>query len=84
MAPYILLNTEKLNAALNKFDPEVFKLMSNSDYDKTCEGKRNRTRVSVVRNLEELLNESEKRMMTTVTLVDENLAAGAKKRVKIY
>ena len=40
MEPYIRLNTEKRQTARNKFDENLFKLMNNSAYGKTCESKK--------------------------------------------
>ena len=45
LKPYIELNTEKRKRAQNKFEEDFYKLLSNSAYGKTSEGKRNRINV---------------------------------------
>ena len=55
LAPYVQLNTEKRKQAKNKFEEDFFKLMINSSFEKTCEGKRNRMKVRITRTEEETI-----------------------------
>ena len=60
LAPYVKLNTEKRKQAQNKFEEDFFKLMVNSSFGKTCEGKRNRMKVKLTRTEEETLKWTDK------------------------
>ena len=55
LAPYVQLNTQKRKEAQNKFEENFYKLMVNSAFGKTCEGKRNRIKVKMVRDEQEAL-----------------------------
>ena len=54
LTPYVQLNTQKRKEAKTKFEEDFYKLMVNSSFGKTCEGKRNRIRVKIVRSEEEV------------------------------
>ena len=60
LAPYVQLNTEKRKQAKNKFEEDFFKLMVNSSFGKTCEGKQNRMKVRITRTEEETLKWTDK------------------------
>ena len=45
MKPYIDFNTERRKEATNKADKDLFKLFTNTVYDKTMENMRNRIKV---------------------------------------
>ena len=47
MKPYIDFNTERRKEATNKADKDLFKLFTNTVYDKTMENMRNRIKVRV-------------------------------------
>ena len=49
LAPYVKLNTQKRKQAKNKFEENFYKLMVNSAFGKTCEGKRNRIKVKLAK-----------------------------------
>ena len=53
LTPYVQLNTKKRKEAKTKLE-DFYKLMVNSSFGKTCEGKRNRIRVKIVRSEEEV------------------------------
>ena len=40
LSPYFLLNSEKRQIAVNKFEENFYKLMNNAVYSKNCESKR--------------------------------------------
>ncbi len=84
MKPYITKNTELRQAATNKFDTSFYKLMNNSDYGKTCESKRNRSQVKIVRNPSENLHLTAKNTFKTFKLFGENFAALSFNQTKIY
>ena len=45
LTPYITLNSEKRQAASNKFEESFYKLMNNAVYGKNCESKRRRMKI---------------------------------------
>ena len=67
------LNTEKRKQAKNKFEEDFFKLMVNSSYGKTCEGKRNRLKVKLTRTEEETLKWTEKPEYQSSQIISEDL-----------
>ena len=50
MKPYITLNQEMREQAKTPFEKEVFKLMNNSVFGKTCENQKKRTSIQLVTN----------------------------------
>ena len=74
LKPYVELNTMKRKAAKNKFDQDFFKLMVNSAFGKTCESKRNRFKVHLVRNEEEVSALVDKPEFRSFQILDNNLA----------
>ncbi len=83
LAPYIQLNTEERRNAKNQFEEQFFKLMNNSAYVKFCEGKRNRVKVKLVRNLDEFYNSTDKQELKSIRKIDEDFAAITMRKVKI-
>ena len=75
LAPYVKLNTEKRKNANTKFDEDFFKLMVNSSFGKTCEGKRNRIKVKLARSEEEALKATEKPEFKSFRILDNNLVS---------
>ena len=73
LAPYVQLNTEKRKQAKNKFEEDFFKLMVNSSFGKTCEGKRNRTKVRITRTEEETLKWTDKPEYQSSKIISEDL-----------
>ena len=71
LAPYVQLNTEKRKQA-NKFE-DFFKLMVNSSFGKTCEGKRNRMKVRITRTEEETLKWTDKPEYQSSKIISEDL-----------
>ena len=74
LEPYVKLNTQKRKQAKNKFEENFYKLMVNSAFGKTCEGKRNRIKVKLARSEEETLKWTSAPQMKAFKIIDENLA----------
>ena len=73
LAPYVKLNTEKRKQAKNKFEEDFYKLMVNSSFGKTCEGKRNRMKVKLTRTEEETLKWTDKPEYQSSKIISEDL-----------
>ena len=84
LRPYILLNTENRQRSVNKFQEGFFKLMNNSCYGKTLESKRNRIHVQLIRSNDEAQRVTDKSLMQSFKIFDENLAAVTLKQTKIF
>ena len=80
MEHYVDLNTEKRKAAGNKFEEDFFKLMTNSAYGKTCEGKRNRIQVKVAQTENQLEKQLNKKFIKSVKVIDEDLVTVSSKQ----
>ena len=74
LAPYVQLNTNKRKQAANKFEQDFYKLMVNSSFGKTCEGKRNRIKVNLARSDEEALKLTEKPNFQSFKIIDEDMS----------
>ena len=83
LAPYVKLNTEKRKQAKNKFEEDFFKLMVNSLFGKTSEGKRNRFKVKLARTEEETLKRTEKPEYQSSKIISEDLATVSLHQSKI-
>ena len=73
LALYAKLNTEKRKQAKNKFEEDFFKLMVNSSFGKTCEGKRNHLKIKLTRTEEETLKWTEKPEYQSSQIITEDL-----------
>ena len=73
LAPYVKLNTEKRKQAKNKFEENFFKLMVNSSFGKTYEGKRNRMKDKLTRTEEETLKWTDKPEYQSSKIISEDL-----------
>ena len=56
LAPYITLNSNKRQAASNKFEENFYKLMNNAVYGKNCESKRRRNKLTIARDADQVLS----------------------------
>ena len=74
LAPYVKLNTQKRKEAKNKFEENFYKLMVNSAFGKTCEGKRNRIKLKLVRSEEEALKWTSVPELKSFKIIGEDLA----------
>ena len=72
LAPYVKLNTEKKQAQ-NEFEEDFFKMMVNSSFGKTCEGKRSRMKVKFTRTEEETLKWTDKPEYQSSKIISEDL-----------
>ena len=50
LTPFITLNSEKRQAASNKFEESLYKLMNNAVYRKNCKSKRRRMKIELTRD----------------------------------
>ena len=74
LAPYVKLNTQKRKEAKNKFEENFYKLMVNSAFGKTCEGKRNRIKLKLVRSEEETFKWTSVPELKSFKIIGEDLA----------
>ena len=74
LAPYVRLNTQKRKQSKNKFEENFYKLIVNSAFGKTCEGKRNRLKVKLARSEEETLKWTSAPRLNSFKIIDENFA----------
>ena len=84
LEPYISLNTRMRTQSKNKFEESFYKLMNNSCYGKTLESKRNRVNVKLVKTREAVLENSDKGLLKSINIFDENLVAITSRRGQIY
>ena len=75
LEPHISLNTRMRTQSKNKFEESFYKLMDKSCYGKTLESKRNRVNVKLVRTREAVLENSDKGLLKSINIFDENLVA---------
>ena len=74
MAPFVQMNTELRKKARNFFEENFYKLIINSSFGKTMESKRNRTKMSIVRNETELLQKLCQSSLKSFQIIHEVLA----------
>ena len=84
LAPYISLNSNKRQAASNKFEENFYKLMNNAVYDKNCESKRRRSKLTIARDAEQVLSSISKFDFDRFMIFGDNLAALSFHARKIY
>ena len=75
LAPYISLNSNKRQAASNKFEENFYKLMKNAAYGKNCESKRRRRKLTIARDADHVLNSISKFEFDRIMIFGDNLAA---------
>ena len=74
MAPFVQMNTELRKKARNIFAENFYQLIINSSFGKTMESKRNRTKISIVRNETELLQKLCQSSLKSFQIIHEDLA----------
>ena len=84
LKPYISLNTRMRTQSKNKFEESFYKLMNTSCYGKTLESKRNRVNVKLVKTRGAVLENSDKGLLKSINIFDENLVAITSRRGQIY
>ena len=75
MSPFVELNTGLRKAATNRFQENFYKLIVNSAFGKTMESKRNRRKLSVIRNENELMQKLCNSSLKSFQIIDEDLAS---------
>ncbi len=83
LQPYVTYNGELRKQSSNRFEQDFYKLMNNSAYGKTCESKRNRNRLFILRTREEVLEKVAKPTMSSFKIFGENLASVSFRPTKI-
>ena len=83
LAPYVRLNTDKRKQAKTKFEEDFFKLMVNSSFGKTCEGKRNRIKVKLARTEEETLKWTDRPEYKSSKIISEDLVTVSLEQLEI-
>ena len=84
LTPYITLNSEKRQAASNKFEESFYKLMNNAVYGKNCESKRRRMKIELTRDARRTLTIVSKFEFEKFKVFGENMAALSSRPRKIY
>ena len=84
LKPYITLNSEKRQAASNKFEESFYKLMNNAVYGKNCELKRRRMKIELTRDARRTLTIVSKFEFDKFKVFVENMAALSSCPRKIY
>ena len=84
MRPYRELNTSLRIAASTAFGKKFYKVMNNSAFGKTCESKRNRCQVVIVRNAQSLLQRTQNFQIKSFKIFGKNMAAIKKCKKHIY
>ena len=75
MRPYMELNTSLRIAASTAFGKKFYKGMNNSAFGKTCEFKRNRDKVVIVRNAQSVLQRTQNIHFKSFKIIGESMAA---------
>lgn len=75
---YVVGNNIRRAAAKNDFEKNFFKLMNNSVYGKFCENKRDRQKVSLVKNRSQFLKQSRKDQFTYFDIINEDLVVAGR------
>ena len=75
MRPYMELNTSLRIAASTAFGKKFYKGMNNSAFGKTCESKRNRDQVVIVRNAQSVLKRTQNFHFKSFKIFGESMAA---------
>ena len=84
LAPYITLNSEKRQAASNKFEENFDKLMNNAVYGKNCESKRQWMKIKLTRDARRTLTIVSKFEFDKFKVFGENMAALSSRPKTIY
>ena len=84
LTPYITLNSEKRQAASNKFEESFYKLMNNAVYGKNCESKRRRIKIELTRDARRTLTIVSKFEFEKFKVFGENMAALSSRPRKVY
>ena len=84
LAPYISLNSNKRQAASNKFEEKFYKLMNNAVYGRNCESKRRRSKLTIARDADQVVSYISKFEFDRFMISQNNQAALSFRGRKIY
>ena len=73
LAPYIKLNTEKRTATNSDFEKELYKLLNNSIFGKTCENVEKRIDVRIIHHPNQLVKQASKPSFKSFTIFNNDL-----------
>ena len=74
LEPYIDLNTKLREKAIDKFEQDLFKLMNNSVFGKSCENVRNHINIKIVLSEKQAKNYLKKPSFQEFRIIDDNKA----------
>ena len=74
ISPFVELNTELRKAAKNRFQEKFYKVIVNSAFGRTMESKRNRRKLSIIRNENETMQKLCNSSLKCFQITDEDLA----------
>ena len=84
MRPYVELNTSLSIAATTVFGKKFYKGTNNSEFGKTCESKRNRDQVVIVRNAQSVLQRTQNFHFKLFKIFGESMAAMKMAKERVY
>ena len=83
LEPYFSLNTKMRTESKNKFEESFYKRMNNPSYGKTLESNRNRVNIKPVKTREAVLENSDKGLLKSINIFDQNPIAITSRRGQI-
>ena len=83
LEPYIDLNTKLREKAIDKFEQDLFKLMNNSVFGKSCENVRNHINIKIVLSENQAKNYLKKPLFQEFRIIDENKAIIRMRKSKV-
>ena len=84
LEPYIDLNTKLREKAVDKFEQDLFKLMNNSVFGKSCENVRNHINIKIVLSENQAKNYLKKPLFQEFRIIDENKAIIRMRKSKVF
>ena len=84
LEPYINLNTKLREKAIAKFEQDLFKLMNDSVFGKSCENVRNHINIKIVLNENQAKNYLKKPLFEEFRIIDENKAIIRMRKSKVF
>ena len=84
MAPYIAVNQEMREQAKTPFEKEVFKLMNNSVFGKTCENQKKRTSIHLVTKEQKFRELVAKPQFMDARIYSDNLCAVECQKTRLW
>ena len=84
LEPYINLNTKLREKAKDQFEQDLYKLMNNSVFGKSCENVRNHINIKIVLNETQAKNYLKKPLFQEFRIIDENKAIIRMRKSKVF